>query len=100
MTADCASTEYLTLDPTGPRFGCPIVLVEQTFAAESDNLGRRSSQPRLFVAQAGAAVITRQYGCGGYAFGSDASATAQVPGPNQHASGEAAIRAMRSAFTQ
>jgi hypothetical protein len=98
MTADCASTEYLTLDPGGPQLGVPVVQVENTLAAEVTQLGRRSNEPRLFVAQATAAMMTRPYGSGGYACGSDDSRLGRVPGPNQDRCTRAAIVAMRNGF--
>ena len=98
MTADCASVEYHNEEPTGPRHMRPMVQVENTFAASFMQLGRRSNQPRLFQAQAGCAMVTRGYGSGGYAFGSENSRMGQPLMGFEHECAEAAIRVMRTAW--
>jgi hypothetical protein len=96
MNADAASIEYSTTEPSGPKFNRPMVICEPTFAAESNNYGRRSADPKFFKQMAGCAISSLDYGCVGLFFGSDASATASTPGPNQDACARAMIRTARA----
>ena len=98
MTADCASIEFHNEEQTGPRYQRPIVQVEKTFAARFQQLGRGSNERRLFEAQAGAAMVTREYGCAGYAFGAENSRLGQPLIGLEHQCAEAAIRVMRTAW--
>jgi hypothetical protein len=95
MNADAASIEYSTTEPSGPKFNKPMIICEPTFAAENNNYGRRSADPKFFKQMAGCAISSLDYGCAGLFFGSDASATAQTPGPNQHACAQAMIQTSR-----
>ena len=99
MIADAASVEYHTTEMSGPLLQRPVVRVEDTFAAEAENLGRRSNNPYIFVATAAAAAATRLKGSGGSAFGSDDSAVGKALTGHQDACARAAVQAMRTAFT-
>lgn len=97
--ADAASVKWQTLDPQGPKLNRPIFRVEDTFAAEVDEDGRRSSKPAIFVATAAAAAATRLWGSGGSAFGCDDGRLGKAPGLNQDRCARAAVIAMRQSFT-
>lgn len=98
MSADMASVEYHNEEPSGPRHMKPMIFIENTFAGPVQQLGRRTNQPRLITAQAGAAFVTAGYGCGGYAFGSENSRLGQPLTGAEHDCAEAAIQTMRRAW--